>query len=359
MTLGSLAYTCIQIRDIDPLATITECVMSLEQRSASTDEVEEHFHQWTLEKWTSEAFGPPIFTAMGRIVEPNSGNGGRAQQPREPSSGLSDSHADEPHPEVLAAPTHLKARDAPVPFREGIHLTGSPRFPSRGIGGRATTSLGHHDQVSSTTHAILLDIFYSVGGSLPEEESRNLQVRFRMDTTISDCTLARDTVQVPKYTSFAETKAVDVSECMEPYVPGSEPRPWGLPHQSWIKEDGKTISGRRHQLTPKQVRDHQVDTQGLCMCFYEESFQIQPEGANLLEYLEFWTASGDNPWDDRLQDERDRLTEVWRKRHPNHRKGFPGVLNIVIDDCSCTFEETPEEHDPNRPKAGVTLTTNT
>ena len=218
--------------------------------------------------------------------------------------------------------------------------------------------------VSSTDHMLNFEILFSVYGMdehdnpIGETEGVRRFARYSIKAPIGDCSLARDTVQVPRYTSVAPKTTVDLQGCMEEYAIGTETRPFTYPRQSWIVRDGKIVSRqRRGAVTAKEIRRHQMDNSAMCMCFFEEVIKLPPPSGNASDYISSFHL--DETASDGVESQIERIRDVhieqWKDDHPDARKHIPGFLYIIFASeerqcgdqrCICEFGADDEFGQP-------------
>ena len=291
--------------------------MTLEQRSTTPDESEIHCEKWVLETWDKT---PSDDKATWLWRGP--------QHPALPG-------------ETKGQPNKLidSVVDPPRETNDSVHLNAGPRLPSICAGGLTATGVYPNSAVSSTDHTFNFEVLYSVYGMdendnpIGDTEGVKRQARYTVKASLGDCSLAKDTVQVPRYTSIAPKTTVDLQGCMEEYTAGTEPRCFGYPRESWIVHSGKVISRKRQKpVTAKEVRRHQMDTSAMCMCFFEEVIEVPPPGGNASDYIPNFHMNETSQ--DGVESQIEKIREIhideWKHNHPQARKHIPGFLHIIF-----------------------------
>ena len=310
MCAGSLIFVCCKYVNLNPLATIYSITLSLEQRVTTPDEEETHIDRFILQMWEcAPDKASPGYLWRGLQAKQIAGDDLELQ-------GHSGSREDE------------------------LHLNGGPRVPSSTLGTCSTTGAVLQPIISTVTHQLILETTYSTyeqddNGSWTE--GSKLVASLTRKVTVSDCSISRSTIEIPQYIMTSQEIAIDPVKFLEPYTESTVPQSFSVPKYSSVIQDGKTVGKPKYHSRPstsKQIRDHQLETNSFCLCFFEAAARYPPQGSglNLVDTIDLVP---DDEVNFHVERERDHARDKWRHENPQARQHIPGFMYVFTSDCVC------------------------
>ncbi|ORX34960.1 hypothetical protein BD324DRAFT_108944 [Kockovaella imperatae] len=340
MTVGSMTFICIRLEEIDPCATIYEVKIYLEQRVTSVDGQETHIDRYLIGNWQCSDSQKDALGYLWRGPEAK-----------------------------IQSEQDIEQQGHSATTLDSLHLNNVHRLPSAALGARASTNVLHHRIASSVNHQLVLEVTHSLyseetpGKGDWSEGTRKIS-SIRRNVILEDCSLSRSNTQAPTYDQYMDVNQADPRRDLKPYAEDNIPESFYIPRVTTImvneQQEGKSRVHSAKQIA-SLVREHQLETNTYCMCFYEGTANVPEKGSglNLSDTADLWTdgAASLHLREADMADARKRQEAKWRARHPGARENIPGFIYIFIDACVCQMDETiGDSHAGNsRAKAGITL----
>ncbi|ORX33324.1 hypothetical protein BD324DRAFT_654244 [Kockovaella imperatae] len=303
MCAGSGFFTCCRFEELNPFATVYTVTISLEQCITVGKDV--HVDRYMLQSWECAANCSLGYLWRG-IEAKNKAAEGSGQ-------GHSGSGPNE------------------------LHLNGAPRLPSPALGLTSTSGINNSD-LAPVTHRLILETTYTTLENGIESSKRVHLVKHRL--SLSDCSLTPSTVNIPKYDS--QHLNPDPEKYLEPYNQLTGPPSLAVKRVTFTLREGIRFGVPliRQRVSADIIREHQIETNSFCMCFFESATNYPPPGSGLnltdtMLLAPAWDDQDANHLNDYLENIRADIRRAWRQNHPEARQFIPGFLYFMVSQCPC------------------------